>query len=157
MTQIEKIYPLFKRHISSMDSDIDSVDVSLHVHATEDAKKVLLAIYSTLGIKPEMFSQRRMEGHFGNMIISCNTRLKGVEASKLIKKVMENLDSLGKEEIRLTLDKRLEDNQFIHLRLDKQELVKGRVRLGESDPVKLRIRLSGKVRDIRKMKEVLFI
>lgn len=140
-----------------MMSDIESVDVSLHVHATEDAKKVLLAIYSTLGIQPEMFSQRRMEGHFGNVIISCNTTLRGGEASRLIKRIMEKLDSLGKEEIRLTLDKRLEDGQFIHLRLDKQELVKGRVRLRESDPVKLRIRFSGKVKDIQKIKEMLFI
>jgi len=86
--------------------------------------------------------RKRLEGHFGNLIISFSSVLKGEDAFNLWKRVMQSLNSLDKEDLRRNFTNRLEDGKHFHIRLNKQAIVLGYVRLGESDPVKLEFRFT---------------
>jgi RNA binding exosome subunit len=121
---------------------IESVEVSLHLHATEDVDKVLGAVEGLLGVPVASFSLTRLEGHFGNVIVSCVARLSGDEGERLLSFILSRLNALDRTELRETLDRRLERDFLFYLRLDKQEIVRGRVKLGERDSVKFKFKFS---------------
>jgi len=125
-----------------MKSGIDSAEVSFYLHATEDEEKVLRAISEVLQISKERLEKRKLEGHFSNVIISFSSSLKGGDASDLWKRVMQSLNAVDKEDLKRNFADRLEDNNRFHIRLDKQAIVLGRIRLGESDPVKIEFKFA---------------
>ncbi|MEM3637997.1 MAG: RNA-binding domain-containing protein [Conexivisphaerales archaeon] len=136
-----------------MNPAIDSAQLSFYLHATEDEEKVLKALGEMLKIDRERLERRRLEGHFGNVIISYTARLRGDEAAELWSRVIDGMNSLDRDELRRSLEERLEDNLRLHLRLDKQALVLGKIRLAESDPVKLEFRFARKVADVKEVLE----
>jgi RNA binding exosome subunit len=125
-----------------MKPGLDSAELSFYLHATEDEEKVLRAVCNLLQISRDSLERRRLEGHFGNVILSFTSVLKGEDASNLWKIVMQSLNSVDKEDIRRNFSERLENGKHFHIRLSKQAMVLGQVRLGESDPVKLEFRFS---------------
>ena len=119
---------------------IDKIEITIDVivHATEDIKKIFLAFEETLELNEDDFSIQKTTGHFDNPIIILNSKIVKKQAQDLIEKI---LDSLSKEQIEQMIDEieeRTIDSRF-HMRLGKQEMVKGNLVFVEKDPIKMKI------------------
>ena len=77
-------------------------------------------------------------GYFENPIIMLKAKIVKKQAQNLIKKIMKLLPSNQINELIEEIEERTVDSRF-HLRLDKQELVKGELIVSEKDTIKIKI------------------
>ena len=75
-----------------------AVDISVIIHATEDENKVLESLSTILCVHPNKFRHMESIGHWGNRIILTTGRLESAEANTLIKKILNSLNSMEREQ-----------------------------------------------------------
>ena len=103
------------------------VDLRAFCYATEDEKRVEDALRTFL---PEDFEIDRVEnaGHHGDRIVVLSAR---VERADDVRHVLSKLSDLAEwDRVLAELDERVDDNNSLFLRLDKQAAFKGRAELG---------------------------
>ena len=136
---------------------IDKLEITIDVivHATEDISKIFQSFNDVLEIKEESFSITETTGYYENPIIMLNTKLVKKQAKSFMKKFLKLLSSNQINQLIEEIEERIADSKF-HLRLDKQELIKGVVVLSEKDTIKIRIHtpIYNKKESIRKFSEV---
>lgn len=118
----------------------DKIEVTIDVivHATEDVSKILQAFEEVLELKEEDFSLQETTGHFDNPIYLLNAKIAKKQAQNFMKKFLGLLSSVQINELIEEIDERTVDSRF-HMRLDKQELIKGNLVFSEKDTIKLKI------------------
>ena len=119
---------------------IDKIEVTIDVivHATEDISKIFQAFEECLDLKEENFTIHETTGHFDNPITMLNTRIVKKEAQNFMKKFLELLSVEQINELIEEIEERTIDSRF-HMRLDKQELIKGNLAVREKDTIQLKI------------------
>jgi len=104
------------------------LDLRAFSYATEDEKRVERALGTFL---PEEFPVDRTEseGHHGDRIVVLSAR---VENADDVRHVLDKLTELPDfDRIRSEIDERINDNNALFVRLDKQAAFDGRVELGD--------------------------
>ena len=114
------------------------ITMDVIVHATEDISKILQPFDEILEIKEEEFTSIETTGYFENPIIILSAKLVKKQGQNFIKKMLELLPINQINELIEEIEERTIDSRF-HLRLDKQELVKGKLVISEKDTVKVKI------------------
>ena len=114
------------------------ITIDVIVHATEDISKILQSFDEILEIKEEEFTSIETTGYFENPIIMLSAKLVKKQGQNFIKKMVELLPINQINELIEEIEERTIDSRF-HLRLDKQELVKGKLVISEKDNVKVKI------------------
>jgi len=114
------------------------ITIDVIVHATEDISKILQSFEEILEIKEEEFTSIETTGYFENPIIMLSAKLVKKQGQNFIKKMLELLAINQINELIEEIEERTIDSRF-HLRLDKQELVKGKLIISEKDTVKIKI------------------
>ena len=114
------------------------ITIDVIVHATEDISKILQSFDEILEIKEEEFTSIETTGYFENPIIILSAKLVKKKGQNFIKKMLELLPINQINELIEEIEERTIDSRF-HLRLDKQELVKGKLVISEKDTVKIKI------------------
>ena len=114
------------------------ITIDVIVHATEDISKILQSFDEILEIKEEEFTSIETTGYFENPIIMLSAKLVKKQGQNFIKKMLELLAINQINELIEEIEERTIDSRF-HLRLDKQELVKGKLVISEKDTVKVKI------------------
>ena len=136
---------------------IDKLEITIDVivHATEDISKIFQSFNDILEIEEESFAITETTGYYENPIIMLNAKFVKKQAKSFMKKFLELLSSNQINQLIEEIEERIEDSKF-HLRLDKQELIKGVVVLSEKDTIKIRIHtpIYNKKESIRKFSEV---
>ena len=136
---------------------VDKLEITIDViiHATEDISKIFQSFNDILEIEEESFSMTETTGYYENPIIMLNAKLVKKQAKSFMKKFLKLLSSNQINQLIEEIEERIEDSKF-HLRLDKQELIKGVVTLSEKDTIKIRIHtpIYNKKESIRKFSEV---
>ena len=136
---------------------IDKLEITIDVivHATEDISKIFQSFYDILEIEEESFAITETTGYYENPIIMLNAKLVKKQAKSFMKKFLKLLSSNQINQLIEEIEERIADSKF-HLRLDKQELIKGVVVLSEKDTIKIRIHtpIYNKKESIRKFSEV---
>ena len=136
---------------------VDKLEITIDViiHATEDISKIFQSFNDILEIEEESFSITETTGYYENPIIILNTKLVKKQAKSFMKKFLKLLSSNQINQLTEEIEERIADSKF-HLRLDKQELIKGVVILSEKDTIKIRIYtpIYNKKESIRKFLEV---
>ena len=136
---------------------IDKLEITIDVivHATEDISKIFQSFYDILEIEEESFSITETTGYYENPIIMLNAKLVKKQAKSFMEKFLKLLSSNQINQLTEEIEERIADSKF-HLRLDKQELIKGVVILSEKDTIKIRIYtpIYNKKESIRKFSEV---
>ncbi len=119
---------------------IDKIEVTIDViiHATEDISKMYQSFEELLDLKEENFTIHETAGHFDNPIIVLNSKIVKKEAQNFMRKFLELLSIEQINELIEEIEERTIDSRF-HMRLDKQELVKGNLAFGEKDTIKIKI------------------
>ena len=114
------------------------ITIDVIVHATEDISKILQSFDEILEIKEEEFTSIETTGYFENPIIILSAKLQKKQGQNFIKKMLELLPINQINELIEGIEERTIDSRF-HLRLDKQELVQGKLIISEKDTVKIKI------------------
>ena len=114
------------------------ITIDVIVHATEDISKILQSFDEILEIKDEEFTSIETTGYFENPIIILSAKLVKNQGQNFIKKMLELLPINQIDELIEEIEERTIDSRF-HLRLDKQELLKGKLIISEKDTVKIKI------------------
>ena len=119
--------------------EIQSVEVSCFVHATEDGAKVKSAVVRALGVG-EGPSEEPLEGHFGNPIIHLVWHASGDAAWTVFGRLVEFMGEGGRNEVLGGLERQTDEHGALYLRLDKQALVRGAALFSSSDPIRVRVK-----------------
>jgi len=114
------------------------ITIDVIVHATEDISKIFHSFNEVLGIKEEEFSINETTGHFDNPITILNVKIVKKQAQNFIKKLLELLPDEQIKQLIKEIEERTVDSRF-HMRLDKQELIKGKLEVREKDTIKIKI------------------
>ena len=114
------------------------ITIDVIVHATEDISKIFQSFYDILEIEEESFSITETTGYYENPIIMLNAKLVKKQAKSFMEKFLKLLSKNQINQLIEEIEERIADSKF-HLRLDKQELIKGVVVLSEKDTIKIRI------------------
>ena len=136
---------------------IDKLEITIDVivHATEDISKIFQSFYDILEIEEESFAITETTGYYENPIIMLNAKLVKKQAKSFMEKFLKLLSRNQINQLIEEIEERTADSKF-HLRLDKQELIKGVVVLSEKETIKIRIYtpIYNKKESIRKFSEV---
>ena len=136
---------------------IDKLEITIDiiVHATEDISKIFQSFSDVLEIEEENFTITETTGYYENPIIMLNAKLVKKQAKSFMEKFLKLLSRNQINQLIEEIEERTVDSKF-HLRLDKQELIKGVVVLSEKDTIKIRIHtpIYNKKESIRKFSEV---
>ena len=118
-----------------------SVKISTITHATEDPEKVARVIRNLfLGGTSLGFTITRAKGHHGNEIATSVLMIRNAtNAEVFLKNIWSGLSQLDKTEVYSSLASRIDSTGTMFLRIDKQAALKGRIRLENTDPVKIEI------------------
>ncbi|MEM1951129.1 MAG: RNA-binding domain-containing protein [Candidatus Nitrosocaldus sp.] len=119
-----------------------SVEVGLIVHATESLDKIIDALSSTLGIRSSILTKEILNGHHGNEIVLLKGSVVGDDARNLADRLMGSLSSEDLLRIYKDFDLYTDNRSSFYVRISKQEMVKGRIRLSQSDAVRIRLKIA---------------
>ena len=119
---------------------IDKLEITINViiHSTEDILKIFKSFDEVLEVKEEDFMNLETTGYFENPIIMLNTKLIKKQAQNFMKKILKVLSINQIKELIEEIEERTTNSKF-HLRLDKQELVKGVLVLNKKGTIKIKI------------------
>ncbi len=119
---------------------IDKIQVTIDViiHATEDISRIFQSFEELLDLKEENFTIHETTGHFDNPIILLNAKIVKKDAQNFMKKLLGLLSVEQINELIEEIEERTVDSRF-HMRLGKQELVKGNLAFREKDTIKIKI------------------
>jgi RNA binding exosome subunit len=131
------------------------VTIDIIVHSTEDISKIFESFDKVLEVKEEDFMNLETTGYFENPIILLNAKLVKKQARNFMKKILKVLSINQIKELIEEIEERTTDSKF-HLRLDKQELVKGVLVLNEKGTIKIKIHtpIYNKKDTIKKFSEI---
>ena len=114
------------------------ITIDVIVHATEDIAKIFQSFEDVLEITEKDFTIENTEGHYENPIILLNAKIVKKQAQNLMDKFHKLLPIDQVNELIDEIEERTVDSRF-HMRLDKQELIKGNLMVREKDTIKLKI------------------
>jgi RNA binding exosome subunit len=136
---------------------IDKLEITIDVivHATEDISKIFQAFNEILEIDEKDFTIIETTGYYENPIMMVNTKLVKKQAKTFMKNFLKLLSNNQINELIEEIEERTIDSKF-HLRVDKQELIRGVLILSEKDTVKIKIHtpIYNKKDSIKKFVEV---
>ena len=139
---------------------IDKLEITIDViiHATENISKILQSFNEILEINEEDFTTIETTGYYENPIIMLNAKLVKKQAKAFMKKFLKLLSINQINQLVEEIEERTIDSKF-HLRLDKQELVRGILVLSEKDTIKIKIHtpIYNKKDSIKKFSQVFLV
>jgi len=115
------------------------VTIDVIIHATEDISKFLKIFEDMFELKNE-FVINQTTGHFENPIIILNAKIEKKQAQDFVEKLIKTLSNDQINELVEQIEERTVDSRF-HIRLDKQEFVKGNLSFKEKDAIKIKIHI----------------
>ena len=114
------------------------ITIDLIVHATEDLEKFFESFNEMFELKEEEFSISNVVGHFENPIMILRAKVTKKPARGFLQKFLNILSQNQKKEIRQEIEERTE-NSTLHIRLDKQEFIQGRISFIGKEAIRLKI------------------
>ena len=119
---------------------VDKLEVTINViiHATEDISKFLKSFEEMFELKEGDFTVNQTTGHFENPITILNAKIEKNQAQKFAEKLVESLSNDQIKKLVEEIEERTVDSRF-HIRLDKQEFIKGNLLFKEKDAIKVKI------------------
>ena len=114
------------------------ITIDVIVHSTEDISKIFQSFEDVLNLKQDDFTLEETEGHYENPIIMLKAKIVKKQARNLMGRILKQLTEEQIKYLTEGIEERTEDSKF-HMRLDKQELIKGNLMISEKETIKLKI------------------
>lgn len=115
-------------------------EISCVLHATEDENKVLNSAAALFSISEDKFFFKRLEGHWGNPITYLFALLDGKEARKTALSISLALNSVDKVQLKNILHSLVDEKGNMYIRIDKQAMCRGKIKLSEFDAVRIKFK-----------------
>ena len=122
-----------------MQREIQALEISCFVQATEDEEKVRRAISTSFGLQQDPETED-LEGYFGNSILDLKWHLTGEQAWTSFRALVSMLGETGRRELLRELGAYLDEHGALYVRLNKQTLISGMATVSSSDPVRIRVK-----------------
>ena len=135
--------------------EVVSARISAIVHATEDVDRVLQALSRVFleGAFPSKVEAPRFHGHYGNEIRMVNLSVRGGPARSFLEHLWKSLPSFDRASVLDALGKHLDPSGGLHLRLDKQEVFRGIMRMKDQDPIKIHLSFQSRIKSDLELSE----
>ena len=114
------------------------IKINLILHATEDEGKILEGLENIFQIEQKDFQIEQVPGHFNNPILLISSKLKKRDAKKFLKHFCENLNKDDFDDVYENVEEYV-TSAGLSLRLSKQEMVSGILRISREDAIKINI------------------
>jgi len=114
------------------------ITIDAIIHATEDIVKFFKSFNEMFDLEEDQFSISKVTGHFENPIMILRANITKKPASNFLENFLKKLSDNQKTEIIGEIEERTE-NSSLHIRLDKQEFVQGKIAFIEREAIKLKI------------------
>lgn len=127
-----------------MERLVQTVELTVLVHATEDESKVRRAVLNLLppDIYPPGFEAVKLEGYYGDPITVLKLNLKHRKpATELFEHIVRRLSSLDTSSLLDLLPQYIDESKNLYMRLDKQKAYTGKVVLERHDSIRVKARL----------------
>lgn len=129
-----------------------SVTVSFFVHSTEDSESLLSIISDKLGLAPEELHTERVDGYYGNPIVSVKAHVTGRRAREIALGILRNLSKRAKQQIMSELDKSMDEHDALYLRIDRQSINR-EIALSDEQPIRVKLKPKYRAGGHNSMKE----
>jgi RNA binding exosome subunit len=121
-------------------SEIQSLEVSYFLQATEDEDKVQRAVRGLIGTEAKE-ERQLLEGHHGNKIVWVRYHPTGDEAKRALQEIVSHMGEAETKAILADLGSSLDEHNALYIRLSKQVLVmEGTAVLASSDPIRVKVK-----------------
>jgi len=114
------------------------VSIDVIVHATENLAKFYESFNEMFELEEKEFSISNVTGHFENPITILKVKVTKKPAREFLGKFLKILSEEQKMEIKQEIEERTEDST-LHIRLDKQEFIRGKLSFIEKEAIRLKI------------------
>ena len=114
------------------------IKINLILHATEDEEKILEGLENIFQIEQKDFQIEQVPGHFNNPILLISSKLKKRNAEKFLKQLSANLNKDDFDDVYENVEEYV-TSAGLSLRLSKQEMVSGILRISREDAIKINI------------------
>ncbi|WP_290597634.1 MULTISPECIES: RNA-binding domain-containing protein [unclassified Archaeoglobus] len=124
-----------------MKGRVEWIKVSAVVHSTEDREKVGEAIATLFPFEFEIFVSKA-KGHYGNPMEFLEVEIKkSGEIRRFWRYFLQQLGDQVKELLE-TIEDRIDDQNVLHIRIDKQKAYLGEIELSHGgDPIAVKVKL----------------
>jgi RNA binding exosome subunit len=121
---------------------VHSVNISVFVHATEDEDKVLHALKIFLPDDAKV-QKELATGHYQNPIEILTVKIKRPrDIIKFLDLIKRNLPKNDINKLLSDLENYVDDEGVFFIRIDKQEAVRNSIRLGNNNPILVRVKVA---------------
>jgi RNA binding exosome subunit len=129
-----------RTEIFALSSEVQSLEVSYFLQATEDEGKVRQAVRGLIGV--EVSQERQLlEGHYGNAIVWVRCHPTGEEAKKALLEIFSHMREDVKRSVLADLGPSLDEHNALYIRLSKQVLVmQGNAVPADSVPIRVKVK-----------------
>ena len=112
----------------------------MFAHSTEDVDKVVKAALNVFSrdVGEVRFRSRVVGGQYGDSITILRAEVRGSKAREALSRLIQSLDKADLNRLLSEVPLRVDEAGILYVRLDKQEAYLGRLRLAESDPIRLK-------------------
>ena len=119
---------------------VEKLETTIEIisHATEDPNKIVESFFELFEIPKEEFSKKELTGHFENPITVLNAKISKKKGKDFFQKLISKIPKDEIEEFIDDIENRIQDST-LHMRISKQDMIMGIIRLQEKDVVKLKI------------------
>ena len=119
---------------------VEKLETTIEIisHATEDPNKIVESFFELFEIPEEEFSKNELTGHFENPITVLNAKISKKKGKDFFQKLISKIPKDQIEEFIDDIENRIQDST-LHMRVSKQDMIMGIIRLQEKDVVKLKI------------------
>jgi len=114
-----------------------SLEVSFILNATEDEEKTVRWISEFVGTTK--MSRVDVKGYYGNLMHIITMSVTKNRAEVILGKILNMISEKDLENIMNSLSNSIDKNGSLHLRIDKQSILEGSIRLSQKDPLKVKI------------------
>jgi RNA binding exosome subunit len=123
-----------------LDLEFSSVTFAFLVHATEDHERLMKLVKETLGIDGSEITTEKIQGYFGNDILSVKAHVIGPRAQLIIHGILSSLSKSSRSILISELDKSIDEHDSLYLRIDRQMLETGEIFLSDEEPIRVKIK-----------------
>ena len=119
---------------------VEKLETTIEIisHATEDPDKIVESFFELFEIPKEEFSKKELTGHFENPITVLNAKISKKRGKDFFQKLISKIPKDEIDEFIDDIENRIQDST-LHMRVSKQDMIMGIIRLQEKDVVKLKI------------------
>jgi RNA binding exosome subunit len=120
--------------------DFSSITVTFLIHATEDAEALMGNIRQELVIKEDEVSFDKIQGYFGNEILSVKAHVIGTRTRSVANALFSKLSKGAREVLFSELEKSTDEHDALYIRIDRQTLGKGEIYLSDEEPIRVKLK-----------------